>query len=217
MSMKTITIASAKGGVLKTSLTAMLSVRASQESPNVAMFDLNEDQGNLTQWWALRGQMDLAPRLLTDLTNIPFDAKQAERSGAEWLFIDTPPLEMDLIQQAVAIADFVLVPVRTAMFDVSAVESVTAMCRVHRVRFAFVLVAVDNRFKPLLAQTIAFLRPEGPILKSQISHRLPYIQALTQGRTGGELNKDLAEETNAIWLEVKALALQESVKGGAHV
>ena len=48
MSMKTVTIAAAKGGVLKTTLTSILAVRAGQESEQVCMFDLNEDQGNLT-------------------------------------------------------------------------------------------------------------------------------------------------------------------------
>jgi chromosome partitioning protein len=217
--MKTIAIAAAKGGVCKTTITAMLAVRASQESPSVAMFDLNEDQGNLTQWWLLRGQMNMSPRLVTDLTNIPADAKRVAGEETDWLFIDTPPLEMDLIEQAIVISDFVLIPVRTSFFDVSAVEPVTAMCRKHRKPFAFVLAAVDNRFKVLIPQTLATLKPEGPILEQQISHRLPYIQAVTQGRTGAELSKDLTAETDALWLEVKKrteAAAAPKVKGAAH-
>jgi Mrp family chromosome partitioning ATPase len=60
--MKTVTIASAKGGSGKSTITSALAVRTSQETLQVAMMDLNFDQGSLTQWWIVRGQ-PMAPRL----------------------------------------------------------------------------------------------------------------------------------------------------------
>jgi cellulose biosynthesis protein BcsQ len=54
--MKTIAIASAKGGVGKSTITSALAVRACLESLKVALLDLNADQGNLTQWWMTRRQ-----------------------------------------------------------------------------------------------------------------------------------------------------------------
>ena len=54
--MKTITIASAKGGSGKSTITAALAVRACQDTKQVAMMDLNFDQGSLTQWWQLAGR-----------------------------------------------------------------------------------------------------------------------------------------------------------------
>ena len=215
--MKTITIAAAKGGVLKTTLTSILAVRASRESERVCMFDLNEDQGNLTQWWHLRGELNLSPRLILDLENIPLDAKRIEAEGCEWLFIDTPPMEMKLIEQSIAIADIVLIPVRTSFFDVSAIEPVTALCRKYRVRFAFVLAAVDSRFKSVIAQTLAVLKPEGPILETRVPHKVNYILAVAQGRTGAELSKDLAEETDALWSEIKGMIDAPSMKGAVNV
>jgi len=205
MSLTTVAIANAKGGVLKTTLTTALAVRATKESAMVAMFDLNSDQGNLTQWWTVRGE-PMNPRLIYDLENIPADAREAERNGFEWLFIDTPPLEMDLIEQSIAIADLVIIPVRTSMFDVSTIEPVVAMCRRHRKEFAFLLAAIDSRFKSLLPQTIAALRTDGPILENQISYRIAYVQAVTVGKTGAEINKELAGEVDALWQEVRGLA-----------
>ena len=49
--MKTIAIASAKGGSCKTTCTATLAARAAKDSSRVAILDLNQDQGNLTDWW----------------------------------------------------------------------------------------------------------------------------------------------------------------------
>lgn len=207
MSLKTITIASAKGGTTKTSTTAALAVRASKESEVVAMFDLNSDQGNLTNWWTARGQMDLSPRLVDIEDTIPREARLLERQGCEWLFIDTPPLEMDLIEQSIQIADFVVIPVRTSAFDVLCVEPVVAMCKQHRVKYAFLLGAVDNSFKTLIAQTLAFLKKQGPVLESRTSYLAPYIQAVTVGKTAPELNKRCAGEIDALWAEVKALTI----------
>jgi MinD-like ATPase involved in chromosome partitioning or flagellar assembly len=52
--MRTIAVASSKGGVGKTTLACCLAWRASLESGPVAAIDLNRDQGNFEQWAGLR-------------------------------------------------------------------------------------------------------------------------------------------------------------------
>ncbi len=202
--MKTIAIASAKGGSGKSSIAAALAVRACQDTPKVAMMDLNADQGSLTQWWTVRGSPD-APGLALNIENVPRDVRTLA-TAYEWLFIDTPPAEMDLIEQAIAVADAVLVPVRCGFFDVIAVQTVTEMCREHRRPFAFVLTAVDQRYKTLRTQTLAALADLGPVLKGQISYRQPWIAALVIGKTGPEIDKELRPEIDSLWNEVRALA-----------
>ncbi len=171
--------------------------------------DLNADQGNLTQWWELRRQ-PMNPRLIADIRNIPEDVQIARKLGFEWLILDTPPVEMDLIEQAVAVADFVLIPVRASLFDLSAIDAVTEMCRSHRKAFGFVLSAVDSKFKTLTDQMTGALVKEGPLLASRISYRLPYIQALPAGKTGPEINSDLMHEIDSLWAEVKRLCGEAS-------
>lgn len=202
--MKTITIASAKGGSGKSTITSTLAVRACQDTKQVAMMDLNFDQGSLSQWWHLRGE-PAAPRLALNVENIPRDVRTLA-SVYEWLFIDTPPADMDLIEQAIAVADAVVIPVRSGFFDVIAVQSVLEMVKEHRKPFAFVLNAVDNRFKTLTKQTTAALVELGPMFATQISYRQPYIQALVIGKTGPEFEKDLRPEIDSLWSEVKRLA-----------
>jgi chromosome partitioning protein len=89
--MHVIAIASPKGGSGKTTLASALAVRATMESGRVAMFDLNSDQGNLTQWWVLRGE-PMNPRLV-EVEHITRDVEVLRASRFEWLIIDTPPLE----------------------------------------------------------------------------------------------------------------------------
>jgi Mrp family chromosome partitioning ATPase len=67
---KVIAMASPKGGSGKTTIASALAVRAAEESKRVAMFDLNSDQGNLTQWWVLRGE-PMCPRLVEDAPTSP--------------------------------------------------------------------------------------------------------------------------------------------------
>ena len=82
----------------------------------------------------------------------------------------------------------------------------------HRKLFAFVLSAVDGRYKVLTKQTLAALSGLGPVFKTQIGYRRQWIQALVIGRTGPELDKDLRPEIDALWGEVKCLA----EKGGVQ-
>jgi chromosome partitioning protein len=208
--MKTIAVASAKGGSGKSSLTAALAVRACQDTPKVAMMDLDAGQASLRQWWTVRGSPDV-PGLAVNVSNVPRDVKTLA-TGYEWLFIDTPPAEMDLIEQAIAVADAVLVPVRCGFFDVLAVQTVCEMCRGHRKPFAFVMAAVDVRFKSLRTQTFAALADFGPVLKTHVSYRQPWIAALVIGKTGPEIEKDLRPELDSLWVEVKALATEGGVK-----
>lgn len=202
--MQVITVAGAKGGCGKTTIAAALAARAAQDSLRVAMFDLNADQANLHQWWISRGQ-PMNPRLVTDIEDVVREAEFLRQHGFEWLIVDTPPLDMDVIEAAVMIANVVIIPVRTSIFDVAVVTPVVEMCRAHRKRFAFLLSAVDNRASSVLAQTIAALTDDGPIMASRISYRIPYMKALIAGKSGPEIDKSLEPEINGLWGEIKHL------------
>ena len=204
--MKTITIASAKGGSGKSTITSALVVRACQDTKRVAMMDLNFDQGSLSRWWEVRGEPD-APKLIDedDIENIPRDVK-ALAAAYDWLFIDTPPVEMDLIEQAIAVSDAVVIPVRSGFFDIIAVQSVIEMCTERRKPFATLLNAVDGQHKTVNKQALVALEAIGPTFSTQISCRQPYIQALVIGKTGPELDKKLRLEIDSLWSEVKRLA-----------
>jgi chromosome partitioning protein len=203
--MKVITIASPKGGSGKTTLASALAVRATMESGRVAMFDLNNDQGNLTQWWVLRGE-PMNPRLV-EVEHITRDVEVLRASRFEWLIIDTPPLELDIIENAVLKADAVLVPIRASILDIGSITPVVEMCRERQKPYAFVLSAVDSRFKKLTERAMAALVSEGPICATRISYRQPYISALTGGKVGHEVEEDLRPEIDSLWGEVKRLAL----------
>jgi hypothetical protein len=88
------------------------------------------------------------------------------------------------------------------------------MCRERHKPYAFVLSAVDSRFKKLTERAMAALVSEGPICATRISYRQPYISALTGGKVGHEVEEDLRPEIDSLWGEVKRLAFdgQRAIK-----
>jgi chromosome partitioning protein len=206
--MKVITIASGKGGSTKTATLALLAVRAASESLRVAMFDCNADQGNLTQWWIVRGE-PMNPRLL-DVEKIGRDVdvlrSQSGKSGFDWLFIDTPPLDLDIIETAIVKADAVVIPVRASMLDIGAIDAVVEICKERNKPFSFLLSAVDASMTKLVEKASAELIKDGPIFSTRISYRAPYISAMAAGKVGFEVDKKLRTQADLLWEEVKRLA-----------
>lgn len=206
--MKTITVASAKGGSGKSTIASALAAQAAKEGAKVAMLDLNFDQGSLTAWWTVRGSPTL-PHLDTA------EGRLSQRLAGlaktyDVAIIDTPPLDIELIEGAVSMADAVLIPVRCGFFDLAAAETVVAMCREHNRPYAFVLNAVDARYKTgqVLREQMNMALDDGlgPRFETEIKYHQAWIMALATGKSGPEINKDLQPQIGALWAEAKALA-----------
>jgi chromosome partitioning protein len=202
--MKVVTVAAPKGGSGKTTLVSALAARAALESARVAMFDLNSDQANLTQWYILRGEPPNP--VLVEVEKISRDTEVLRNEKFEWLLIDTPPLDLDVIEAAVAVADAVIIPVRASIFDIGAITCVVEMCKERRKPYAFVLSAVDNKMPKLTERAKAALVSDGLVLTGCLSYRQDYISALTAGKVGFEAKKELKAEIDQIWGDVKKLA-----------
>ncbi|CAA2141309.1 ParA family protein [Hyphomicrobium sp. ghe19] len=202
---KVIAIGSGKGGSGKTTLTVTLAVRASKEARRVAIIDLNSDQGNLSQWWLIRGEPD-NPLLFDDFGDLDTLLSTLRRQKYEWVFLDCPPGDLDLTESAIMASDAVLVPVKASAFDAWAAESVTEICKRRKVPFAFILTAVDSKMKTLNAHAIKNLSAEGQVFKSSMAYKASQINAVVAGKAGFEADKELKPEADAIFTELKSLA-----------
>jgi chromosome partitioning protein len=205
MTMRTVAMAATKGGVGKTTLTAALSVRAAAERARVAMIDL-DPQGSLTRWWELRGEVD-NPRLIRGVDTVHEAVELLRMDGWEWLFIDTPPAMLTIIDPAIRSADLVLIPVRPSALDVMAVDPIVELCKEHDKRFGFLLNAAEPRSR-LTETAVKYLEHEGDVLDQHVNYRQPYIAAMTAGKTGPEVERDgkAREEVDGLWRNVKKLA-----------
>ena len=202
--MKIVAVASAKGGTGKTTLTAALAVRAARESDYVCMADLNEDQGNLTAFHFARGQPK-NPLLVSGIDNLSDAIADLKAEAEEWLFIDTPPAGMDLLDGIVESSDVVLIPVKCSTFDLMAIDPIIELAKKYQKPFTFVLSMVDAKMPRLIAQATATLMPLGPIAKARLTYSQSYVLGLAKGRTGPEADRMLSKEIDELFEEVKLL------------
>lgn len=200
-----IALAATKGGVGKSTLSAILSVRASEESKRVALIDADAGQNSLARWWQLRGEPKNPKLIGAECT--PETLGLLSAGNYEWLFIDTPPRGVDEISQAVSVSDFVLIPTRPSALDVEAVDQVVEICRLYDTPFAFVINAAEPRWT-LTREARNYLTDYGTVIDRWITYRRAYVAAMTLGKTGPEYEKDgkCREEVDALWGTVKLLA-----------
>src|SRR4026207_2160777 len=102
--LRVVTLASVKGGTGKTTLSSALAVRAAQGSKRVARLD-RDPQESLASWWTRRGRTKNPKLFEVDATTEAVELLIAE--GWEWVFIDTGPAKVDLIEPGIAVADLV--------------------------------------------------------------------------------------------------------------
>lgn len=204
--MRVVALAASKGGVGKTTLSSALAVRAAAEGNKVALIDA-DPSASLEGWWELRGTPD-NPKLL----GVPCSAEGlglVVAEGWDWVFIDTPPALVDEIEQAVSIADLVLIPTRASALDLQALDHIREIVRAQEKPHAYVLNAVEPGAR-ITASAAAVLRREGTLLEPLIAYRRAYIAAMTAGRSGPEVERGggCASEIDGLWASVKKMVAQ---------
>jgi chromosome partitioning protein len=215
----TIGFANSKGGCSKTTLIANLAVRASLETPKVALLDYDPQQ-SLARWYELRGNV-VTPRVWNGDHGAREDVPLRKREGAEWIMLDLPPATMHLIEAGIDASDFVVIPVRASPIDLEAVDPIVELCRDYRRDFAFVLTQFDSQWK-LSESAAPFLEKKAPghVLQEVFGYRNAYVGSMIGGQTGPEFNQDRRQakaaevEVDALWKEIKKRALGSKRPGG---
>jgi chromosome partitioning protein len=204
--MQTITVCALKGGSGKTTAVLLLAVHAHHLGKRAAVIDMNADQGNIRQWQISRGKLP-GPEIIA-VETLTRDIKLLEHEGFDYTFIDTPPGIDDsaIVESSVAASQAVLVPVRPSVLDLGTVDSIVEICNEHRKPFAFLLCDVTTQWKSLNDTAEKALAEIGPVLAARIPHRMAYVNALTVGKTGPEIDKSLQSEVAAVWKEVNRFA-----------
>jgi chromosome partitioning protein len=196
--MRTIVIASRKGGAGKTTICTLLAVEAERAGAGaVAMVDLDPMRG-LTQWWEAR-KAD-APALVASDGGAVAAFAAAKVSGAALVLVDTPPATAPGMADVVALADLLLIPVQPSPHDLRAVGATVEIARqAHRP-----VVFVINRTKPrvkLTGQAAIALSQHGTVAPAMIADRSVYAAAAIDGRTAPEIEPDgaAAAEIADLW------------------
>jgi chromosome partitioning protein len=209
--MKVIVLASQKGGVGKTTLTGNLGIALELASDGPAVLMDTDPQGSLSAWWNARQSETpaLAPATLAEL---PVKLRSLAEVGFAYAIIDTPPAITDAIRAVVALADFVLIPVKPSPHDLRAVGRTVEIVQEQGKNFCFVLTQAKGNAL-LTVQAMAALSAHGMVSPAVMHDRVDYAASMTDGRTVQETDPRgrSATEMAGLWKFVKE-RMHESTK-----
>lgn len=179
--MKTLVIASQKGGAGKTTIAAHLAVAAERVGAGPVVLIDSDPQGSLSEWWNSRDTQ--TPALATAaLADLPAKLQALQSAGVALAVIDTPPAITEAIRDVVRQADFVLIPTRPSPHDLRAVGRTVDIARSAGKPFAFVVTQAKPTAK-LTVQAMAALSAHGVVAPAVLHDRVDYAASMVDGRT----------------------------------
>src|SRR3954452_12238117 len=119
--MKTLVLASAKGGVGKSTLSAHLAIAAEAAGVGSVVLLDTDPQASLSKWWNKR-RAD-TPGFAGIKGSLSATLAQLDKAGIALAIIDTPPSLSASIDATVRVADLVLIPVTPSPIDLEAIGS----------------------------------------------------------------------------------------------
>jgi len=185
--MRTIVIASPKGGTGKSTLAGHLAVEAErQRGGPVAIVD-TDPQGTLSDWWNAR-QTPTPLFAAVDTAHLSSRLEALREHGIEVVLIDTPPAFTQTTHRTLSVADLVVVPVRPSPHDLRAVGTVIEAVEQQGKPFVFVVNAAIPRTRIAL-DAVRALAQHGKVAPATLHNRIDFATSMVDGRTARELNE----------------------------
>jgi chromosome partitioning protein len=201
--MKTVLVASSKGGVGKTTVATHLAAQAALSGQKTVLIDA-DPQGSSTRWAERRAGLDSAV--------LPIDGSSRHRTawksvpdGTERVVIDAPAgAHPDALEAYLEHAETVVVPVLPSALDIDAtVPFLNALARHPRVRRGQLRVGlVGNRLRPWTnaSQQALDLLSQWPYpVVAQLRDSQAYVMLVGLGRSLFDYNSQHVREHQADW------------------
>lgn len=178
--MKTLVIASQKGGAGKTTLAAHLAVAAEEAGAGPAVLIDTDPQGSLSAWWNSR-DADTPALATASLAGLADKLDALKKAGVTLVVIDTPPAITAAIADVVKLADLVLIPTRPSPHDLRAVgQTVDIAVGAHK-PFAFCVTQAKPTAR-LTVQAVTALSEHGVVAPAIVHDRVDYAGSMIDGR-----------------------------------
>ena len=209
--MKTVVLASAKGGSAKSTLTAHFAVAAELAGDGPAVLLDLDPQGSLAAWWNAR-EAETPALSPTTLAELPERLAALASAGYAVALIDTPPAMTSAIKAVVERADLVVIPVKPSPHDLRSVGATVEIVREAGKPFTFVVTQAKANAL-LTVQAMGALSEHGRVASVIMHDRVDYAASMVDGRTVLETNpkSPAAAETRDLWAFVQS-RFNESTK-----
>ena len=197
--MRTLVLASQKGGVGKTTLAGHLAVMAESKGTGpVALID-TDPQGSLSSWWNER-QAETPAFASVDIASLADHLSLLEKAGVNLAIIDTPPAVTETIRKVLAVADMVLIPTRPSPHDLRAVGSTVELVEAMGKRMVFVINGAAQRAR-ITGEAAIALSQHGTVAPVTLYQRTDFAASMIDGRTAQEIDPGSrsAGEIEALW------------------
>ena len=197
--MRTIVVASQKGGVGKTTLVGHLGVMAELKGAGpVALID-TDPQGSLALWWNER-EAETPLFAQVDIDHLAEHLKALASAGVKLTIIDTPPSVTTLIEKVLAVADLVIIPTRPSPHDLRAVGSTVELVERAGKKMVFVVNGAAPRAK-IAGEAAVALSQHGTVAPVTLFQRTDFASSMIDGRTVQQLDarSKSAAEISDLW------------------
>jgi chromosome partitioning protein len=179
--MYVIAVSSQKGGSGKTTIAAHLAVRADAAGQGPVVLIDTDPQGSLAEWWQAR--TNDSPALATVRPeDLAANLAELRSYGTAIAIIDTPPALTGSIEQVIAMADLILIPVRPSPHDLRAAGGTVELARKAGKPFMFIVNSASPRAS-ITAQAVAALSEHGRVAPVILYQRTEYAASMIDGRT----------------------------------
>jgi chromosome partitioning protein len=206
--MKVWSIVSQKGGSGKTTLALHLAIAASKDL-RVLVIDLDPQQ-SAERWHTIRqratGSKDDPSVAAGPYQKLPDMLRTAKKLGADLVLIDTPPKVDKAISASLAAATLVLVPVKSSILDLQALEDSVDVVELAKARSKTVIilnaVPIGRTREATIKEVLRYANPHKlEILAERLSELPAFSQGLKSGRgvTEAERNGTAAKEISAVF------------------
>ena len=201
--MRTLVIASQKGGVGKTTLAGHLSVMAGEMGAGVVTLIDTDPQGSLAAWWNER-KAEAPTFASVAVPDLKEHLKKLKKAGVDLVIIDTPPAVTDVIKQVIEVADLVLIPTRPSPHDLRAVGATVELCEAAAKKMVFVINGAAQRAR-ITGDAAVVLSQHGTVAPVTVFQRTDFASSMTDGRTAQEIDPagKSAAEIEELWIYVE--------------
>lgn len=202
--MKTVALASQKGGTGKTTTAVHLATAATLAGYDAVVIDL-DPQGSAATWGDDRGEA--APEVISgQASRLNILLESAAKEGFDLVVIDTGPAADAAARRSAELADLVLIPCRPSAFDLKAIRTTLDLVEAIRTPAFVVLNAAPIRSRSVDEARDVVKGLDGKVAPVVIHQRAAYGHSVIEGRSAQEFEPDgkAAEETAALWEWVKS-------------